>query len=121
MKKKITAKLKRKRLAYYRQRAGRHFEKGDPRYTACYKDGDEGDCYTVVFTRSIGSGYQRSFQFVGMSASPFHPQGVGQHGEHGTRIDKPSYRHLGKRIGFRDLPEDCKRLVKSDYRELYDL
>ena len=28
---------------------------------------------------------------------PFHPQGIGQHGESNEPIDQPSYKHLGKR------------------------
>jgi hypothetical protein len=56
-----------------------------------------------------------------MSGAPFHPQGFGQHGESETIIDRPTYGHLGKKITFADLPEDCQKLVISDYRYYWQL
>jgi hypothetical protein len=56
-----------------------------------------------------------------MSEHPFHPQGFGQHGEAGDPIDRPAYGHIGKRIKFEDLPEDCKRLVLMDYYSIWKL
>jgi len=44
----------------------------------------------------------------GMSERPFHPQGFGM------CISGNPGRHNGKRIQFRDLPEDCQRLVAQD-------
>jgi len=44
----------------------------------------------------------------GMSARPFHPQGVGLY------CTAMPGRHLGKRIRFDELPEDCQRLVLQD-------
>lgn len=115
---KPNTKLERKRRAYYRQSAGRHYAPGDPRYIRIYDDGGETtDRYTVVFTRRI-EGY---YFGLGMSECPTSPQGVGQHLEYRHRIDWPSYAHLGKRIGFGDLPKACQRLVWSDYVYLYDL
>jgi hypothetical protein len=70
------------------------------------------------------------FQHVGMSANPFHPQGVGQHGEHPQQIDVNEWgfapamgrkNHLGKRIPFVELPHDCQTLVLGDYREIWGL
>jgi len=29
--------------------------------------------------------------------------------------------HLGKRIAFADLPPDCRKLVLSDYKEIWNL
>jgi hypothetical protein len=50
----------------------------------------------------------KTFAARGMSSNPFHPQGFGQW----------TYamigRHLGKRIDFHSLPEDCQKLVLSD-------
>jgi len=90
---------------------------GVPKYIRCYDSGPDGsaDRYTVVYT-----GKASGFSYVGMSGSPYHPQGVCQHGE-GTNspIDKPTYGHLGKKIKFADLPEDCKKVVISDYKELW--
>jgi hypothetical protein len=54
--------------------------------------------------------------YVGMSERPFHPQGVGMHGEMPVR--NVTYRGRGgvfdKRIEFADLPEDCRKLVLMD-------
>jgi len=70
------------------------------------------------------------FQYVGMSALPFHPQGVGMHGEYKRQIDVNKWgyapamgrkNHLGKRIPFTQLPPDCQRLVLSDYRNIWGL
>jgi hypothetical protein len=56
-----------------------------------------------------------------MSGLPFHSQGFGQHGESFGPIDRPSYKHLGKKITFDDLPKDCQELVMSDYKQIWDL
>ncbi len=73
----------------------------------CYDNGGKTvDRYTVAYPASVEHNGQ--VQMVGMSAHPFHPQGVGQHttGKLG--------RHLGKRIRFQDLPADCQKLVIRD-------
>ena len=88
----------------------------------CYDTGGVADRYTVVYMRewrhqsSYGYGAEsctrcygpKLYQYIGMSGAPFHPQGIGQHGE--ARIG----RHLGKRIPFTTLPQDCKRAVLQD-------
>jgi hypothetical protein len=102
---------------------------GLPKCIRAYDNGGEtADRYTVVYTgRYRGNG---NFQCVGMSASPFHPQGVGMHGEHPQQIDVNQWgfapamgrkNHLGKRIPFVELPPDCKTLVLSDYRSIWGL
>ena len=106
---------------------------GVPRYIRCYDNGGEtAGRYTVVFSgRHTAARIDRVFPYVGMSSHPFRPQGYGQHGE--TR-DKPCdvdrwgfppamgrTGHLGKRIPFADLPDDCRKLVMGDYQELWDL
>ena len=74
----------------------------------CYDDGGKSvDRYTVVYMDQPESGYKH-YACVGMSANPFHPQGVGQHSIATVG------RHLGKRIQFEDLPEDCRELVRRD-------
>lgn len=94
---------------------------GIPRYVRCYDNGGATfDRYTVVFTgRYKKNG--RYFEYLGMSANPFHPQGFGQHGEHTTQIDRPSYAHLGKKISFSDLPKDCQECVMWDYKSNWGL
>jgi hypothetical protein len=102
---------------------------GIPRYIRCYDNkGETFDRYTVVYTgnyNNIGkptrTQRRASHFYVGMSENPFHPMGFGQHGESDTMIDRPTYSHLGKKIQFTDLPEDCQRLVLSDYVYLWDL
>ncbi len=71
-----------------------------------------------------------SYQYVGMNCAPFHPQGFGQHGESDRQIDVSKWgfapaigrkNHLGLRIRFEDLPEDCRKLVVRDYKEIWGL
>jgi hypothetical protein len=91
---------------------------GKPKYIRCYDSGDSfADRYTVVYTKA-GDG--RCY-YVGMNCAPFHPQGIGMHGESDTMIDRPTYGHLGKRIAFDYLPEDCQKLVLQDYKEMWKL
>ena len=100
---------------------------GVPRYVRCYDAGDHlADMYTVVFT-----GVRGRHSYVGMSAHPFHPQGVCSHGENQLDRAIDTFRgwppamgrkcHLGKRIPYVELPPDCKKLVMSDYEELWRL
>lgn len=92
---------------------------GIPKYIRCYDDGGKSlDRYTVVFTKKRPGGITL---YVGMSGNPFHPQGFGQHGEQKNPIDVPSYSHLGKKIKFQDLPEDCQKLVLRDYKDLWNI
>ena len=93
---------------------------GTPHYIRCYDDGGKSiDRYTVCFTgryRHLTGGV---FVYLTMNCAPFHPQGFGQHGSSRTQTDRPSGAHLGKRISFSDLPADCQRLVRSDYRDMW--
>jgi hypothetical protein len=103
-------------------RAERLLPNGEPRYVHCYDNGGETiDRYTVVFTGRYRHATGGSFLYVAMNASPFHPQGFGQHGESDRQIDYPRYGHLGKKIKFAELPDDCRKLVLSDYRELWSV
>ena len=74
----------------------------------CYDNGGKtADRYTVVFLdqpeRAVNT-----FVALGMNSTPFHPQGFGQH-----TAAMPG-RHLGKRIAFASLPEDCQKLVEQN-------
>lgn len=85
-------------------------------------DGRTFDRYTAIYLYEPV--YTDRYFYVAMSERPFHPQGFGQHGEmvlyanelaqlragKGQRL----FAHLGKRIKFSDLPEDCQRLVIHD-------
>lgn len=94
---------------------------GRPAKLRIYDNGGASvDRYTVVFTGNY-KGRGGRCHYLAMSGEPFHPQGFGQHGEHHTVIDRPQYSHLGKPIGFDDLPADCQKFVWQDYRALWNL
>jgi len=96
---------------------------GIPRWIRCYdnggvdKEGGTTDRYTVVYS-NLKTGW---CSYVGMSGSPYHPQGFCQHGENRDPIDRPKYSHLGKKIKFQDLPEDCQKVVMSDYCDFWEI
>ena len=93
---------------------------GIPKRIRCYDNGGKTyDRYTVVYTGNYRG--RKGCDYVGMSGHPFHPQGFGQHGWDLNVIDRPTYSHLGKKIEFEDLPEDCKRLVIDDYKEIWGI
>lgn len=102
---------------------------GIPRYVRVYDEPTTTDRYTVVFTGRYAGRPVGGCDYVGMSADPFHPCGYGQHGESLTVIDAPNgwppamgrKCHLGKRIAFTDLPDECQRVVMSDYIDLWGL
>jgi hypothetical protein len=50
----------------------------------------------------------RLVAMVSLSFAPFHPQGVCQHGEGMLG------RHLGKRISYVDLNDDCAKVLKQE-------
>lgn len=95
---------------------------GKPKYVRCYDNGGEtADRYTVVFTGNYTSRTNRYHWYLGMSANPFHPLGIGSFGESRTQIDRPKYSHLGKPIKFEDLPEKCQQNVREYYVDLWEL
>ena len=99
---------------------------GVPRFVRCYDDVGSGIRYTVVYTGNY-RGRDGVCRYVGMSAQPFHPRGIGMRGESREPIDgrwPPAIGnkcHLGRRIPFLDLPDDCQTLVIRDYKELWSL
>lgn len=98
------------------------FQSNAPRYIRCYDDGGKSvDRYTVVFTGRYRQKTGGVFIYLAMNAAPFHPQGFGQHGESEFQpIDRPTAKHLGRKVAFSALPDDCRKLVVSDYCELWD-
>jgi len=100
-----------------------------PRYVRCYDNGGETfDRFTVVFTGRYRHKTGGAQWYVGMSANPY--VGFGQHGESMDSIDTnqsgfaPAIgrkNHLGTRIAYDALPDDCKALVLSTYCDLWDL
>lgn len=104
------------RLLFGVDAAGAHF----PRYTIILDNEDRtADRYSVVFTR--GSRWMNAGEIcvLGMSSAPFHPQGVGLSSAVPVSKAPSSWKHLGTRIGFYDLPTDCQVLVLSHYLEAW--
>lgn len=93
---------------------------GVPRYVRCYESPADGpaswDRFTVVFTGRAAAihapGQAWHYPYVGLSG----------HGEHaGCPVDRPSSRHLGKRVPFSALPEQLQAVALADYREIWRL
>lgn len=106
----------------HKERTERLVPNGVPRYIRCYDNGGtSADRYTVVFTGRYTHKTNGGFWYIGMSGAPFHPQGIGYHADSPQPIDTPSYKHLGKKIKFEDLPKDCQKLIMDDYLYLWDL
>ena len=84
-------------------------DKAIDRYTVTFDIYDAQTGKWVPFSEGVNvndipnsSSYDRIYCLC-MNAAPFHPQGFGQSG---TCTEG---RHLGKRISFQQLPEDCKK------------
>lgn len=93
---------------------------GSPHYIRAYDDGGAtADRYTVVFTGRYRHKTCREYITLGMSAYPYHPQGVGMHAFSKVPMDRPKSAHLGKRIPWDRLPEDCQRCVLDTYGDLW--
>ena len=71
------------------------------------------DRYTVVYT-PFRSDDAWHYPTLCMSADPFHPQGVGMHGEYSFR---PTRRQGERVIDWSDLPALCQRAVLEDLEE----
>jgi len=97
---------------------------GIPKHIRVYDNGGEtADRFMVVFTGRYGHKTGKNTWILTMSAAPFSPQGVGIHSTmpYNQRPDVPTYSHLGKKIKFTNLPEDCQKCVLQDYKYLWDL
>lgn len=111
---------------------------GIPKYVRVYDNGGETcDRYTVVFSgAAVAKACGGEYPYRAMSGAPYHPQGFAQWGAVSCRaVDTQGGKgrgyvwppaigrkcHLGKRIRFEDLPEDCQRVVKADYEEVWNL
>lgn len=69
--------------------------------------GETADRFTVAFPFDHRNGFAAC---VGMSFSPFHPQGFCQHGE--CKIGA----HLGKQISYVDLNDDCAMVIRLELK-----
>lgn len=74
----------------------------------CYDNGGRTcDRFTAVYMDSP-EGKPGTFQALGASERPFHPQGFGQH------CTATPGRHLGRRVAVSDLPADVQRAILQD-------
>ena len=108
-----------------KSRAKRLYYELSPKFIRCYdNNGETLDRYTVVFTKKrVGGNKHRlgEFVYVGMSKRPYHPLGFYQHGFSDRAVDRPSYSHLGKKIKFHGLPEDCQQAIIEEYNDLWKI
>ena len=56
-----------------------------------------------------------------MAGNPFHPMGIGQHGDSDTLIDGHGYSHLGKKVSFQSLPDEVKKCIIQSYEIIWDI
>ena len=114
------------------KRQERLLPEGKPRWIRAYDNqGETIDRYTIVFTGRYSHQTGGEHWVLGMSEHPTHPQGVGTHESYREIIDAvggswagPSIGrkcHLGVRIAFDELPEECQRVVLNDYKEIWEL
>lgn len=83
----------------------------------CYDNGGATlDRYTILPPRWAGKAWRhnprldpQAWTCIGASEHPYHPQGFGQHGS--AHVGP----HLGKRVGFYDLPIDVQRLARETF------
>jgi hypothetical protein len=101
------------------QRLHSFFDQGCPKKVRIYFQTGTADCWTIVFTGSYRKGPRDSFLFLGASDNPYHPQGIGTHGESDSMIDRPAYSHLGKPRKYRDLPEPVQKFVMENYLAIW--
>lgn len=87
------------------------------------------DRYTIIFTGNFRGREGRCY-YVASGSFPTHPQGFYQHGESDVIIDvgKSGFppgmgdlNHLGRRIPFKVLPVEVKKLIRSEYKEIWNL
>ena len=104
------------------ERRARLVPNGVPKYIRLYDNGGSSiDNYTAVFTGHYTHKTNRAFWYLAFNPMPFNPLGFCQHGETTYKpCDKPSYSHLGKKIKWEDLNEDCQKAVMKTYLYLWD-
>lgn len=104
------------RLLFATDADGFHF----PKYAEVRdNDGETLDRYSVILTRGSRWMNEGEIEIICMNAAPFWPQGIGMHTSVKVSTAPRSWRHLGKRIPFYDLPEDCQVLTMTDYMQAW--
>ncbi len=112
-----------KRIEYWIKKHQSRYDKlmpsGIPRYLRVYDNGGKTiDRYTVVFTGRYRKSHLDEFMYVSAN-----PGGVGVylHDFSPNLIDRPTYSHLGKKIGFKDLDIELRLKIVQDYRDLWEV
>ncbi|MGL5936217.1 MAG: hypothetical protein ACRCZI_11425 [Cetobacterium sp.] len=96
---------------------------GLPKHVHCYDDGGQTTTrYTIVFT----SRYKHKMsggktKVLKLSSVPQAPTGIHHVEEFERAPDNPRYAHLGHKLGFKDLPPGCQKMVSEMYRRLWGL
>lgn len=103
-----------------KERKEKFMPDGIPKNVRIYDAPDYMDRYTVVYTGNFKN-RNRMCYVRSMSSNPTHPQGIGMIEDYDKPIDYPSYKHLGKKIAFKDLPKECQDLVIDDYIDFWGL
>lgn len=68
-------------------------------------DNRTADRYTLIFMDDPGPAGDNTFGAFGFDEDPTHPQGIGMH-----CVAMPG-RHLGRRIGLKDLPDRARQVA----------
>ena len=85
----------------------------DGRRVVCKIYDNEGtfDRYTIVLKARRHRGVLY-YPYLCSSINPFHPQGLGEHGESQYRLEEPG---LGKRVTFESLPEQVQSFILGEF------
>lgn len=86
---------------------------------AIYDSKNSGERYTIFYRVPLaGTDYASTvLEYVGCSGAPFHPQGVGMHGEMGAwEVASYRYRCKHQAATWSSLPDDVKKLVRQDLK-----
>lgn len=83
-----------------------------------FDSGGTGDRYTIVDTTPDPTHGSRTY--FSCNAAPYHPQGIGMHGEFSAAVwrsfrdarGRVNLRHLGRRVALETLPEDVQRAMQ---------
>lgn len=113
-----------------RSRIDRLLPDGKPRWIRIYDAGCKfADRYTVIFSGNY-PGRDGQMHVLAMGPAPIHPQGFCMHMPYDRQIDGDKWgftpkigmkNHLGIRIRFQDLPEQCKKIVMRDYLDIWGI
>ena len=92
-----------------------------PRYIRIYDNqGETPDRYTIVFSGNYKDKQETMYIFC--NSIPKHCAfGVYSYGFSPNYIDKPSYKHLGKKINFKSLPDEVKTCILKDYMDIWNI